>query len=105
MEGNGTSATAMLVATPEDAERRPNAATVTLAREEIEEALASDEPLELILTVDRGGSDPEDVRVAWQRSDLEAVLAGADADGITFSFDRSELARALEPGLRGPRHP
>ena len=53
MEGNGTGATAMLVGTPEDVGGRPDAATVTLAREEIEEALASDEPLELILTVGR----------------------------------------------------
>ena len=39
MEGNGTSATAMLVATSADVGGRPDAATVTLAREEIEEAL------------------------------------------------------------------
>jgi hypothetical protein len=101
MEGNGTSATAMLVGTPEDVGGRPDAATVTLAREEIEEALASDAPLELILTVDRGSST-KDVRVAWERSDLEKVLAGADADGITFSFDRAELHRALEhPDFEG----
>jgi hypothetical protein len=94
MEGNGTSATALLVTT--DAGGRPDAATVTLAREEIEEALASDEPLELVLTVDRGASTPQDVRVSWERSDLETVLAGTDAGGITFSFDRAELYRALE---------
>ena len=102
MEGNGTSATAMLVGTPEDVGGRPDAATVTVAREEIEEALGSDEPLELILTVDRGASTPQDVRVAWQRSDLEQVLAGTDAGGITFSFDRAELYRALEhPDFEG----
>ena len=102
MEGNGTSATAMLVGTPTDVGGRPDAATVTMAREEIEEALASDEPLELILTVDRGADTPQDVRVAWQRSDLETVLAGTDAGGITFSFDRAELYRALEhPDFEG----
>jgi hypothetical protein len=94
MEGNGTSATAMLVGTPEDVGGRPDAASVTLAREEIEEALASDEPLELILSVDRGAGTPQDVRVAWERSDLEKVLVGTDAGGITFSFDRAELYRA-----------
>ena len=94
MEGNGTGATALLVTT--DAGGRPDAATVTLAREEIQEALASDEPLELVLTVDRGASTPQDVRVSWERSDLETVLAGTDAGGITFSFDRAELYRALE---------
>ncbi len=96
MEGNGTSATAMLVATPADVGGRPDAATVTLAREEIEEALASDQPLDLILTVDRGTSSPQDVRVSWERSDLETVLAGTDTGGITLSFDRAELSRALE---------
>ena len=100
MEGTGLSATAML--TPTDAGGRPDAATVTMAREEIEEALASDEPLELVLTVDRGAGSPQDVRVNWQRSDLETVLAGTDAGGITFSFDRAELYRALEhPDFEG----
>jgi hypothetical protein len=100
MEGNGLSATAML--TPTDAGGRPDAATITMAREEIEEALASDEPLELVLTVDRGAGSPQDVRVNWQRSDLETVLAGTDTGGITFSFDRAELYRALEhPDFEG----
>ena len=99
MEGTGTSATAMLVGTPEDVGGRPDAAMVTLAREEIEEALASDLPLELILTVDRGGGT--DVRVAWERTDLEKVLAGTDDGGITFSFDRAELDRALEADFEG----
>ena len=99
MEGTGLSATAML--TPSDAGGRPDAATVTMAREEIEEALASDEPLELVLTVDRGAGSPQDVRVNWQRSDLETVLAGTDAGGITFSFDRAELYRALDPDFEG----
>jgi hypothetical protein len=102
MEGNGTGATAMLVGTPTDVGGRPDAATVTMAREEIEEALASDAPLELILSVDRGTGTPQDVSVAWQRSDLETVLAGTDAGGITFSFDRAELYRALEhPDFEG----
>ena len=49
MDGTATAATARLVGTPADVGGRPDAATVTLAREEIEEALASDLPLELIL--------------------------------------------------------
>ena len=101
MEGTGTSATAMLVGTPEDVGGRPDAATVTLAREEIEEALASDLPLELILTVYRGGGMPQDVRVAWERTDLEQVLARTDDGGITFSFDRAELDRALDADFEG----
>ena len=102
MEPYGSSATAMLVATPEDVRERPDAATVTVGRDEIEEALASDAPLELILSVGRDAGAPQDVRVAWQRSDLETVLAGADAGGVTFSFDRAKLARALEqPDFEG----
>ena len=49
-----------------------------------------------ILTVDRGTSSPQDVRVAWERSDLETVLSESDTGGITLSFDRAELNRALE---------
>jgi len=64
--------------------------------------LASNEPLELVLTVDRGAGSPQDVRVGWQRTDLETVLAGTDAGGIVFSFDRAELYRALEhPDFEG----
>ena len=100
MEGTGLSATAML--TPTDAGGRPDAATITMAREEIEEALASNEPLELVLTVDPGAGSPQNVRVGWQRTDLETVLAGTDAGGIMFSFDRAELYRALEhPDFEG----
>ena len=102
MEGTGTGATAMLVGTPEDVGGRPDAATVTVTREEIEEALASNDPLDLILSVKSGESDPQDVRVAWERSDLEKVLAGIDSDAVTFSFDRPELQRALEqPDFEG----
>jgi hypothetical protein len=92
----------MLVGTPADVGGRPDAATVTVAREEIEEALASDVPLELILSVKPDAGDPQDVRVAWQRSDLETVLAGIDSGAVTFSFDRAELYRALEhPDFEG----
>ena len=59
MEGTGTGATAMLVGTPGDVGERPDAATITLAREEIEEALASDAPLDLILSVQSAGGEPQ----------------------------------------------
>jgi hypothetical protein len=102
MEGTGTGATAMLVGTPEDVGGRPDAATVTVTREEIEEALASDDPLDLILSVKSGETDPQDVRVAWERSDLEKVLAGIESGAVTFSFDRAELQRALDqPDFEG----
>ena len=102
MEGTGTSATAMLVATPSDVGGRPDAATVTLAREEIEEALASDEPLDLILTVDRGTGPPQDVRVSWERSGPRD-----GARGHRHRWDhvlvrpRGALPGARAPGLRG----
>jgi len=102
MEGSGTSAAAMLVGSAEDVGGRPDAATITLEREEIEEALASDAPLDLILSVTRGEDEPRDVRVAWQRDDLETVLGTTGAGAVTFSFDRAELYRALEhPDFEG----
>jgi hypothetical protein len=92
----------MLVGTPEDVGGRPDAATVTVTREKIEEALASNDALDLILSVKSGETDPQDVRVAWERSDLEKVLAGIDSGAVTFSFDRAELQRALEqPDFEG----
>ena len=87
MEGTGMGA-AMLVGTPGDVGNVPTQPTVTLNREEIEEALASDAPLELILSVQVAGGELRDVP-SWKRSDLESVLAGVDAGPITFSFDRA----------------
>ncbi|HET7514945.1 MAG TPA: hypothetical protein VFJ60_09095 [Gaiella sp.] len=102
MQGTGTGAAAMLVGSAEDVGGRPDAATITLAREEIEEALASDAPLDLILAVQAGGSEPRDVRVSWQRGDLETVLGTVPTGPVTFSFDRAELYRALEhPDFEG----
>jgi hypothetical protein len=101
MAGTGTSATAMLVGA-RDVGGRPATATVTVAREEIEEALASDESPELILEVQLGEDSPRDVHVAWQRDELESVLGGAGPGGITFAFEPDELYRALEhPDFEG----
>jgi hypothetical protein len=92
----------MLVGSAEDVGGRPDAATITLEREEIEEALASDAPLDLILAVKAGESEPRDVRVSWQRGDLETVLGTVPTGPVTFSFDRAELYRALEhPDFEG----
>ncbi len=102
MQGTGTGAAAMLVGSVEDVGGRPDAATITLEREEIEEALASDEPLDLILEVQAGETEPRDVRVTWQREDLETVLGNIPTGPVTFSFDRAELYRALEhPDFEG----
>ena len=101
MEGTQTSSTAVLVA-PEDVEGRSQAATVSVAREEIEEALASDESPELILEVQLRETERRELHVAWERSDLQTILAGAGPGRVTFSFDPSELYRALEhPDFEG----
>ena len=99
----GTSMTAMLVDAPGQVGGAPGV-TATITRGEIEEALASDEPLDLILDVARpmdGGVETTDVRVTWQRGDLESLLARMDADAVLFSFDRSGLERAVDPDFEG----
>jgi hypothetical protein len=102
MEGTGTGAAAMLVGSAEDVGGRPDAATITLEREEIEEALAADAPLDLILSVKTGDGEPRDLPVSWQRGDLETVIGNVDAGPVTFSFDRAELYKALEhPDFEG----
>jgi len=93
----GTSMTAMLVG-PEGV-RHPHGVTTTIPRDEIEEALASDAPLDLYLDVarERGGSvETMDVKVSWQREDLERLLDRFASDDITLSFDEEELARWLD---------
>jgi hypothetical protein len=101
MEGTMTSTTAVLVR-PEDAGGRPQAATVAVAREELEAALASDDAPELILEVRLRETERRELHVAWERSDLESVLAGAGPGRIAFSFEPSELFRALEhPDFEG----
>jgi hypothetical protein len=101
MEGTMTSMTAVLVR-PEDAGGRPPAATVSVAREEIEEALASDDAPELILEVQLRETERRELHIAWERSDLESILAGTGPGRIAFSFEPSELYRALEhPDFEG----
>jgi len=101
MEGETTSGTAVLVR-PGDVGGRPQAATISVAREEIEEALASDDAPELILEVQLRETERRELHVAWERSDLESVLAGTGPGRIAFSFEPSEIYRALEqPDFEG----
>jgi hypothetical protein len=101
MEGTMTSPTAVLVR-PEDAGGRPHSATISVAREEIEEALASDDAPELILEIQLRETERRELHVAWERSDLESILAGASPGRIAFSFEPSELSRALDnPDFEG----
>jgi hypothetical protein len=91
----------MLVAT-RDLGGSPAAATVTVAREEIEEALASDDSPELILEIKSGEDEPRDLHVAWQPEDLEGILSRTGSGDVTFAFDPDELYRALEhPDFEG----
>jgi hypothetical protein len=101
MEASRTSATAMLVGT-RDVEKHAQATTISVPREEIEEALASDASPELILEVQLGNAQPRDLHVAWERGDLETVLAATGPGGITFAFEPTEIYRALEhPDFEG----
>jgi hypothetical protein len=99
----GTGMTAMLVA-PEDVGGRPDGITAMISRGEIEEALASDAPLDLILDLERpkeGRVETTDVKVAWQREDLERLL-DLDTDAVMLSFDPAVLERAMdEPDFEG----
>jgi hypothetical protein len=102
-----TRTTATLVGTPEMFARQSGAVTATVPKSEIETALTSEPPAELVLEILRnveGRNEVErrTVNVAWQRADLQSVLDTPDADAITFSFDPDELERALDaPEVEG----
>lgn len=95
--------TAMLVDAPELG--GDPGVTATIGRDEIEEALAGDEPLDLVLDVARpagGGVETTGVSVHWERGDLESLLQRMDSDAVLLSFDRAKLERALdEPDFEG----
>jgi hypothetical protein len=95
-----TSTTAMLVGTPEMLGAKDGAVTVAVPKVEIEEALQSDAPLELILDVLRTEEEAteaaaHEIAVAWERQDLESLVSGTAGDSIIFSFDQTELERVL----------
>ena len=75
--------------------------TTTIPRSDIQAVLAAEEePIELVLDVARS-SDGEaaatrNVSVAWERADLEQLLAEAQGDQIVLTFDREALARATD---------
>src|SRR5262245_33084902 len=99
----GTGMTAMLVA-PEDVGGRPDGITAMIASAELEEALASAAPLDLIRDLERskeGRVETTDVKVAWQREDLEKLL-NLDTDSVMLSFDPAALERAMDdPDFEG----
>ena len=95
-----TTSTRARLVEPSDLEAEFAAITATIPRDEIEAALSSDLPAELLLDVKRpsGAADAEErtLSVAWEKSDLERLLAGAEAEAITFSFAYDDLERAFE---------
>ena len=82
-----TSTTAMLVGTRDMLAEQSSALTATLSRDDIEGALASEPPDDLILEILRSVEGQRElerrmVNVAWDREDLESVLSDADADEV-----------------------
>jgi hypothetical protein len=75
--------------------------TTTIPRSDIQAVLAAEEePIELVLDITRF-SDGEaaatrEVSVAWERTDLEQLLGGAQGDDIVLTFDREALGRATD---------
>jgi hypothetical protein len=86
-------ATAALVGADEP--NAGNGASVRLARQEIEEALALTEPPELALTATAADGRQHELSVAWTRADLERLLA-SDGPEIELLFDTDELESALD---------
>jgi hypothetical protein len=102
-----TSTSAMLVQTRQMFASKSDGLTVTVPRDEVEGALASEPPDDLVLDVLRTVEGQEEaerrtVNVAWKRTDLESLLEDPEAEAITFSFDPAELERILaEPEVEG----
>src|SRR6266496_2457810 len=75
------------------------APTATFPRSEIEAAVQDDAGVDLFLEIARiqnGERDDRTVKVAWERSDLEALLERASGDSVTLTFDQAELERMLD---------
>jgi hypothetical protein len=71
------------------------AVIATIARDEVEEAAKMDAPAELMLEVQGGDAEARSVSVAWERADLERLLADTTGDEIAFLFNREELEEAI----------
>jgi hypothetical protein len=77
----------------------------TVSRKEVEEAAQAEGQAELLLDVSRsvgenGGRRVESrtVAVAWERADIEKLLAQTQGDQVTIAIDRASLEQALEEG-------
>jgi hypothetical protein len=69
--------------------------TATIPRAEFEAALATDEPAELFIEVKQPSGDTGDLAVAWDRADLERLLSESTGPTVTLAFDRDELEGVL----------
>jgi hypothetical protein len=72
----------------------------TIERAEVEKALQSDEPVDLLLGVERvapdgSGRETERIALGWEPEDLERLLA-QDGGEITLTFDEAELRQLLD---------
>lgn len=85
------------LADPSESEAR--GLVTTVPRAQVEEALHLDEPVDLLLDIERstGGEGRETRRLAlaWERQDLERMLEN-DGSEITLTFDEAELQRLLD---------
>lgn len=93
-----TSGAVRLVEPRPDSEARGLAAMV--GREEVEEALRLQEPVDLLLDVERvtgdGGRETQRVALAWKTEELEQLLGSSEADKLPITFDEAELRRLLD---------
>ena len=89
-------ARAALVSAPDVAQ----GLTTSISRTEIEKAMATADPLELILDVTRfSDGEPAETRsvaVAWERADLDQLLRQSSEDQVTLTFDGQALREAVE---------
>ena len=73
----------------------------TIERDDVEKALQSHEPVDLLLDVERvaadgSGRETERIALGWEPEDLERLLAQAGGGEITLTFDEAELRQLLE---------
>jgi hypothetical protein len=73
----------------------------TLPRDEVEKALQSDEPVDLLLEVERvaadgSGRETERIALGWEPEELERLLAEASGGDVTLTFDEGELRQLLD---------
>jgi hypothetical protein len=93
-----TSGAVRLVEPRRDSEARGLATTIR--REEVERALRQEQPVDLLLDVERvtgdGGRETQRVALAWDTEELERLLESSPADELPLSFDEAELRRLLD---------